>query len=396
MKILHVIANLAPRYGGPSKACKDMCRLLAREGEDVTIFSTNMDFPIGRLAVPINTPVKQDGYSIWYFPVQFTPYMISLDMSRALNRHIKEFDLIHIHGLYRFPQAAAAYYARKYNIPFIISPHGSLDPFLFNRRKKNYYIKKIFEFFIDFPNMNKAAAMHFITEEEMRLTQPLHLKAPGIVFPLGLEIEEYSNLPPYGIFRARYKLENKKIILHFGRINFKKGLDLLVKAFAKVARIKEDVCLVLAGPDNEGYSKQVEKWLLDEGVREKAIFAGMLEGVDKLAVLRDADIFVLPSYTENFGIAVIEAMACGLPVVISDKVNIWREVQEAGAGLVTECDATQVANAILSLLNDHIARFRLSKAGKLFVREKYSWNSIARKILLVYKDIANKSIYNES
>jgi glycosyltransferase involved in cell wall biosynthesis len=131
MKILHVIQNISPSFGGPAKACKEMCEALAKNEVEVTIFTTNQNYPTGQLNVPVNTPLNQNGYTIWYFPVQFRPYMISLDMMKALRLHIREFDLLHIHSIYRFPSTIAAYYAKKFKIPYMMIPHGSLDPFLF-------------------------------------------------------------------------------------------------------------------------------------------------------------------------------------------------------------------------------------------------------------------------
>ena len=159
-------------------------------------------------------------------------------------------------------------------------------------------------------------------------------------------------MPEPGSFRRRHpEIGDKHIILFFGRVNFKKGLDILAKAFGAVARQRQDVHLVIAGPDNEGWGARVRTWLGEEGVLGRTTFTGMLLGPDKLAVLRDASMFVLPSYTENFGLAVIEAMAAGLPIIISDKVNIWREVESAGAGKVVPCEAGKFTKAILDLLD---------------------------------------------
>ena len=388
MRILHVIPTLALSYGGPSIVCRDMCRALAERGEDITVYTTNRDYPDGELDVPVNEPVMQDGYTIWYFPVQFPLYMVSLDMHKALRYYAKDFDLIHIHGIYRFPQASAAYYGRKYDIPYIITPHGSLDPFLFYKRKRRL-MKRAYENLVEFRNLNNAAAIHFTTEEEMLLTSPLGLEAEGVVIPNGLDLDAYQSLPEYGKFREKYELGDKKIILHLGRINFKKGLDILVKAFAQLCSNNENICLVLAGPDNEGYGRQVKRWLTEKNVMDKAVFTGMLSGVDKLSALKDADIFALPSYSENFGMAVVEAMACGLPVVISDKVNIWREVQRAGAGLVTACNSDEFAKAILTLFDDD-SRRRMGEAGKVFVSENYDWKIVVNDLLRVYQDILTK------
>ncbi len=386
MRILHVITNLSPGYGGPVKACKELCASLANAGEDIAIYTTNLDYPVGQLEVPLNKKIQQDGYNVWHFPIQFSPYIVSWELARALKENINKFDLVHIHGLYRFPHAVAAYYARKYNVPYLIRPHGSLDPFLYSH-KRHRISKRIYEFLIENKNLNSASALHFTTSEEMKLVEALKLRAPGIVIPNGLDADKYDNLPLYGRFRNKHKIGDEKIILHFGRINFKKGMDILVKAFAKASRTRDDVFLVIAGPDNEGYRSQLEKWITDEKVASKVIFTGMLQGDDALEVLRDADIFALPSYTENFGIAVVEAMASGLPVVISDKVNIWRVVRDAGAGLITSCNETMVAEAFIKLLDDNNEREKMGNAGKILVKEKYGWDAIVKELQATYKNI---------
>lgn len=390
MRILQVISNLSPRYGGPPKVCIEMSRALARVGEEVTIYTTNRDFPAGVMKVPHSVPVNKSGYTVWYFPVEFSPYAMSLGMARRLRSKLQDFDVVHIHGLYRFPQAAAAHYARVHRVPYLIRPHGSLDPFLYNRRK-NRLVKRAYEHLVERRNLDQAAAIHFTSQEEMDLTSLLNLKAMGVVVPNGLDLAEYRDLPERGRFRERYGLGDKKIILHLGRINFKKGLDILVGAFARLAKSREDVQLVLAGPDNEGFGVRVKGWLTERGVEDKAVFTGMLQGEEKLEVLVDADVFALPSYTENFGIAVVEAMASGLPVVISDRVNICREVEEAGAGLVTTCNERDVAEAISVLLEDCYTRQVMGEAGKALVRRCYDWDSLVWRLMDTYRRVSTKA-----
>ena len=200
-------------------------------------------------------------------------------------------------------------------------------------------------------NIRRAAALHFTTAQEQELAAPYTFATPGLVVPLGIGVDEFGEMPEPGGFRRRHpEIGDKHIILFFGRVNFKKGLDILAKAFGAVARQRQDVHLVIAGPDNEGWGAKVRTWLEEEGVGARTTFTGMVLGAEKLAVLRDASLFVLPSYSENFGLAVIEAMAAGLPVIISDQVNIWQEVQAGRAGRVIPCDAGALADQILDLL----------------------------------------------
>ena len=198
-------------------------------------------------------------------------------------------------------------------------------------------------------------------------------------------------MPAPGRFRARYpEIGDKPIILFFGRVNFKKGLDILAKAFGAVARRRPDVHLVIAGPDNEGWGARVRTWLSEEGVLNRTTFTGMLLGPDKLAVLRDASLFVLPSYSENFGLAVIEAMAAGLPVIISDQVNIWREVETGRAGRVIPCDPGALADQILELLADPDTAADLGRKGRSLVQERYPWPRIGRSLAEAYGRIIDE------
>ena len=384
MKILHVIGNISPRFGGPSVVCKEICRELSEAGHDVVVYTTNADYPHGILDVPVNKPVSQGNYFIYYFSIQFESYLFSFNLLVNLFHHIKKYDIVHIHGLYRFPQTVAAYLARLYKIPYIITTHGSLEPFLYNQ-KRYFLAKRIHEMLVEFPNINKASGIHCTSKQEKESIRNLNLKASGIVIPNGLDISVYNTLPSKGTFRKKNNLGKKKLILHLGRIHFVKGLDILIKAFATVGRRRDDLHLILAGPDNDGYGEIVRSLILQEGVENNVTFTGTLSGMEKLAALNDADIFVLPSYSESFGVAIIEAMACNLPVVISNRVNIWREIQDAGAGLVTSCDADEVAMALKCLLDDVSIRFRMGVRGRAAAKEQYAWPRIVDQMTQVYR-----------
>jgi glycosyltransferase involved in cell wall biosynthesis len=388
MKILHVIANLAPRYGGPSKACLEMARAVARLGHEVSIYTTNQDGP-KELAVPLNRPVYRDGVAIRYFPIQPPRFWgTSLPLARALRQKIPAVDLVHLHSLYLFHNLVAGHYCRQYAIPYLMRPQGTLDPFIYRRHR---WRKRLMEIMFENRNIRRAAALHFTTAEEAELAAPFTFQTPGLVVPLGIDSAELALLPEPGRFRARHpELADKRIILFFGRVNFKKGLDILVKAFGAVARKREDVHLVIVGPDNEGWGDKVRAWLSGEGLLGRTTFTGMLLGPEKLAVLRDADMFVLPSYSENFGIAVIEAMAAGLPVIISDKVNIWREVQAGGAGRVIPCGAGPLAEQILELLAQPELARQMGQSGRTLVQERFQWPRIAQNLAAAYAQIIDQ------
>jgi glycosyltransferase involved in cell wall biosynthesis len=391
MRILHVIPSLAMRHGGPPKAAQELCRELVRVGHEVTIFTTNLDGS-QRLDVPVDRPIRgEDGVVRWYFATQRSGlYGVSMSLIRALRRNIRNFDVVHIHTLYRFTSTVAAHYCRREGVPYILRPHGTLDPFLFHRHRLR---KRIYEALFETRNIKNAAAVHFTANEEMRLAQSLGLQFRGVVVPLGVDLELPTNRDQ---LREQFSRDwpatrGKKVILFLGRLNFKKGLDLLAKAFGAVARTRSDVHLFLAGPDDEGYGRKVCQWLGDEGALDRATFAGMLSGEHKAAAIAAAELFVLPSYSENFGFAVVEALAAGVPTIISNKVNIWREVSDARAGLVVNCDADELARAISTLLDDTDLRCSLSDAGKQLVADKFTWPNVAARMVAVYRDVIAKS-----
>jgi len=247
VKVLHVIQNLAPRYGGPVSVLKDLAKAQKYSGLDVTVYTTNMDYPRGVYCEPgIQVTEDLSGLPIIYHKVDFPTLSFSRSFAKCIKKTINNYDIIHIHGLYRFPLTYAAYQARIQKVPYIICPHGSLDPFLYKRSTSgSVFIKRIYEKIFDFPNLNHAAAIHFTAEEERKRTSSLGLLAPSFIVPNGLNWKNYKILPKRGIFRNALGLKNETIVLFLGRLHVKKGLDLLIPAFNKYIVSIPELCLLL-------------------------------------------------------------------------------------------------------------------------------------------------------
>lgn len=382
MKILHVIGDLAPVSGGPAKACFEMARAVARRGHRLAIYTT--DFGQAPGAVPAGgAPVVRDGVELRHFPLQPPRiWLASWPLRRALLGDVAGFDLVHVHSLYLFHDWAAAAACRRARIPYLVRPHGALDPYIHRRHRAK---KAIFDRWFQDRMLAGAAAIHYTAEEEMRLATPYVHGAPGVVIPNGLDLADYARLPAKGSFRARHpEIGDRRILLFLGRINFKKGLDILAAAVGRLKR--EDLHLVIAGPDG-GFLADSKRFVAEAGIESRTSFVGMLQGEAKLAAFTDASLFLLPSYSENFGISVIEAMACGLPVLVSDKVNIWREVLADGAGLAAPCDAAAFANLIAEVVDDVPRLARMGEAGRQSVARRYDWASIALRLEAVYQAV---------
>ena len=387
MKILHVIGDLSPASGGPAKACFEMARAVARRGHRLAIYTTDFGQPPDTLPAG-GAPLMRDGVELRYFPLQPPRiWLASWPLRRALRADVGAFDLVHVHSLYLFHDWAAFAACRQAGVPYLLRPHGTLDPYIHRRHRAR---KAIFELWFQHRMLAGAAAIHYTAAEEMRLAAPFACGAPGIVVPNGLDLADYARLPPAGSFRRRHPvIGDAPIVLFFGRLNFKKGLDLLTAAFGRLGPRAGDAWLVIAGPDG-GYRAATEAFVDQAGIRGRTVFTGLLQGEEKLAALADADLFVLPSYSENFGIAVIEAMACGLPVVISDRVNIWREIVADGAGLATPCEADAVADAMAQLLADPGQRRAMGAAGRRSVARRYEWDHVAEALEAAYRAIIER------
>ena len=386
LKILHVISNLSAEKGGPTKAVTEMCEALTARGHEVSLFTTNMNNETD-FDVPLNVSIKHNGYQIYYFQVgKFRKWSFSRDLMFNIQKHIHEFDIVHIHSLYLFHGFVVANYCRRFNIPYIIQPHGALDPFI---RKKGRIKKAIYHYLIENRNLNHAAAIQYTAVEEMRLAhEQLGIKSPALVIPLGLNIREYSNLPQKGLLKARYpSLQGKFVLLFLGRITPKKGLDLLLKAFYRLKTDHVDLHLLIVGPEDPGYGDKVREWVRNYGIEAQVTFTGMLKGTEKLSAFVDSDIFILPSYSENFGLTILEAMICGLPVITTNKVNIWREIRNSEAAEIIPCEANKLEQALAKLILYPDIRNKYASNGINLVKQKYDWNSVVDDYIHAYQTI---------
>jgi glycosyltransferase involved in cell wall biosynthesis len=369
-----------------------------RQGHQVSIYACNKA-ATEYLDVPLDRRVVEQGVEMHYFPALAWSgkYMFCPALWRALEETVGQFDLAHIWSVYGFFNTAAAYWCRRRQVPHMLFPHGSLDPYLRrrNRPRKWFYTKAFAE-----RDYRGASAVLFNTSEEMRLASDwLGLQPrPGakgavprrFVVPIGLDPRWFREPDRAAgeAFRQRFPaLVGRRLVVYFGRLNFKKGLDILAPAFARIARQYTNVHLVLAGPGDEDYVRKVKRWLGEGGVLEKTTFTGALAGEDRFTILQQAELFVLTSYTENFGQVVCEAMASGVPVLISDQVNIWPEVARADAGLVVPCDVNSTVQALSQLLDDPTQARQMGRNGRAWVAEHLPWSVVGAQMIRVYEEI---------
>jgi glycosyltransferase involved in cell wall biosynthesis len=234
-------------------------------------------------------------------------------------------------------------------------------------------------------NLERASALHFATEMERDAVARLRLSPQTIVEPFGLDPAEFADPPPRGTFRAAHpQLAGRRIVAFLGRLDYGKGLELLIPAFAQAA--PADAALVVIGPDSHsGYRRTVEALILQHGLRERTLLTGMLTGRDKLAALVDAHLLAQPSFHENFGVAVLEALACGCPVLISDQVYLHPRITAAGLGGVTPCTVEAVAAELKRWLTDDALRTQAADRARPFALGEFAWDRVATDWVRHYK-----------
>ena len=366
---------MAPLDGGPTVVVEQLAASLAAIGVEVTVATTDSDGAGGRLPV---APSERRGEVDYRFFRRQLPgtWKLSFALSRWLRANTASFDVVHVHALFSHSTVAACRAARRVAVPYVLSPHGAADPWSLQRRrwKKAPYFRLVEE-----PNFAGAAAIHATAEAEAAAVTALGFGDRVHVIPLGVEAGP----------RSIRKSGNETVkLLFLSRLHPKKGIPLLLGALARVRAAGVRAELSIAGEGSASYKQELRDRVQSLGLASSVRFIGQVEGEAKREAFASADVYVLPSYQENFGIAVAEAMSSGLPVIVTDQVGIAPDVREADAGLVVPVDEGALVQAITTLTTNAEAREQAGARAFRFARDRYSWNSAARKFASLYSAIA--------
>lgn len=372
MKILQIVDLLGARHGGSAQVPYHLAKELANRGHQVSIYAS--DYKLDRNSILPVTGVKIRSFKTWLSLAGFqaTPGII------LANDHP---DIIHMHNYRTFQNI----YTRKHNIPYILQGHGSLTTFF-----QKGQLKRAFDKVWGHSLLQDASKVIAVTKVEAQQCQDIGVSKDKItIVPNGIDLTEFKDLPKQREFRRKYGLANEKLILYLGRIDKIKGLDLLVEAFATVTSQLNNTKLVIVGTDN-GFLPTLKNLITELGVTDKVLFTGLLYGRDKLQAYVDADVFVLPSSYEIFSIALLEACACGIPIVITDCCGIANTIDKQ-AGIAVPHDRKALANAILNILSCSNEEKQLfSKRGKALVHNRFNWQKITKQFEDLYKNILRK------
>lgn len=368
MRVLHVIPSLGPARGGPGIAARTMASAAARLGADVHVVASN-DNDRSVMNVPLEVPIEEAGVQYTYFARTSRFYTRSRKLSRWLREHMHEYDVAHLHALFTSSTVAAAHAAQKAGTPYIVRPLGTLARYGMSQRA---LLKRVSWLLIEKHVMQKAALVHFTSHAEKDEAQRLG-RWPSVVVPLAIDTRAYQ------VSRAE---RNGYTVLFMSRIHRKKRLEEVLRAIAQLPEAK----LVVAGAGDDAYVQDLKKLAHQLEVSDRVDWRGHVSGPAKSSLLAEAHVFVLPSINENFGVAVAEALASGMPAVVSRGVAIHREITDAGAGLVAD-SASEVA-AALRVLADRATWARMGANAARLASDLFDSDRMGQALLAMYQRAA--------
>ena len=396
MNILHIVPYFYPAwsYGGTPRVVFELCRELVKKGHNVTVYTTDVfnknsrQSAVGSRQSTNCIEAEVEGIKIKYFKnisnsLAFNQKVfISPAISKALKKNLKQFDMVHLHEFRTLQNAAAYKYLTKYKIPYVLSAHGSVL-----RLMGKEFLKMLFDKSIGFKILKSAKRVIAVSNIEVEQYIKMGVERDRIsLIPNGINISEFENADKVkGNFRRAYKLSDKKILLFIGRLNAIKGIDFLLNTFAILTKDIKDTILVIAGPD-DGYKSEIESRINLLKINDKVLLIDGLYGEDKISAMKDADMFIYPSRHEIFGIAPLEALMCGTPVIVTENCGCADFLREANGGIVVKYqDISGLLDSIQNILDKKEEAKKLASNGMELVQRQFNWNEITKDMIKLYK-----------
>ena len=383
MRVLHVAPYFAPAfcYGGPPRTILGLSQAERSLGADVTVFTTTA---AGTVSLPasVEEPADYDGLPVYRFPLGLARrFFHAPQLAQAITRRAHDFDLVHLHCLWNLTEWSAAHACQAAGLPYVISTRGMLTG---ASRRHRAWRKRIFYPVVESRILRRAEFLHVTSAEEEADIRRLGIQRQVLELPNGV------NLPGdlterRGQFRKRYVIgQETPIIAWIGRIHAIKRLDLLAAAFAKARSVVPGLRLVLAGPDERGHRATVAPLFAEFG--DAVIWTGELDGAGMLNLLADANLLVACSDVESFGMSIVEAMAAGVPVVVTQTCP-WPQIERERCGRWVPHDADSIGKGIIELATNLPEARAMGERGRRFVEENYAWDAVARKMMAAYEQV---------
>ena len=328
MKILHIIPSINPKGGGPIEGVRQLGLKKIEMGHSVSVLT---------LDDPASPFIDEYPFKVHAIGPSIGNYRYNTCLVPWLKENVDRYDVVIINGLWQYHGFGAWRILHRKNIPYFVYCHGMLDPWFKHSYPLKHLKKWLYWPWAEYRVLRDATAVFFTCEEEKVLARQSFW-----LYQVHEQVVNYGTKTPptdrealaENFYRQYPDLRKKRVFLFLSRIQEKKGCDILIEAFAKVSSSDADLHLVMAGPNQNHYQEKLEALAKGLGVADRITWTGMLQGDTKWGAFYASEVFVLSSHQENFGIVVAEALGCGIPVLISDKVNIWREIEAAAAGIV--------------------------------------------------------------
>lgn len=387
MRILHVIPSLSPTSGGPSFALPAMARALSGFDVHVTAATTDDDGRGKHLSgITLGQLNPKEGWDVLYFRKQTEFYKASLPLVDWLRCHVRQFDAVHVHAVFSFASLAAGRAAAAAGVPYVVRPLGVLNRWGMENRRR--FVKALSFRLFDLPMLRKASAMHYTSRMEMEDASRFGLKNLQRVIPIGMDLSPFDSLPQREVFSARFsETASSRNILFLSRVDEKKGIDLLLEAFARIATQRPDIRLVICGSGDTSLTAKLQSQAASLGIVPRVTWAGQVAGELRLAAFSAAEMFVLPSHSENFGIALLEAMAAGLPCVSTDQVALALDAVRDKAVVLADRNPGAIAAKMEALLDSPQDRQRLGQSARILSHSEYSLPAMGKALHDMYREI---------
>jgi len=389
MKVLHVIPSVSLMRGGPSQAILAMVKSLRAHNIGAEIATTDDDGS-SVLNVPLKQRTVYKQVPVWFFH-RFSPclkpvreFAFSASMTGWLWKHVRDFDLLHVHSFFSYPSAMAMRIARKKHVPYIIRPAGSLEKYSLKQKSLK---KMIFLSTIGRSDIDQSQAMHFTSDQEALEASGLGFKAPSVILPHGVSIPEFMPDARNELRRLLKLAQDEPVILFMSRLHPKKGLEYLIPALSSLVNMR--FTFVIAGSGDPAYELKIDKLLKSYKIDERTHRIGFVAGQKKDLLLQGSDIFVLTSESENFAVALFEAMAAGLPVLVTEGVSAANLIKRDKCGYVVKLDIASIASAIKTFMNNIEYERAAGKRGRELVLREFNWDGVTARLIKIYENIVS-------
>ncbi len=392
MKILGIFPAYEPAwaFGGVVRCASNLCRAMVELGKDVSVYTTNVNGIGGLTNIPVGRPHDVGGVTVYYFPSTFGKKSAwdSRALLRTLDNTIDNFDIIYVSAIYQWMGISVGHIARQRKIPYVVGIHGSFHPATLEHGKLK---KRLYWYLFLKQYIKSASALHFTTEYERQVSKRFLHNTSSFVVPNAVAAEQFAHPPSSGLsLRKKYAIDDKAVLLlTVTRPDPAKRLDILLRSFEKIIKSIPNARLLIVGPCENTYMEKTKKLATELGVNKNTIWLGYQTDKNLNACYQQSDLFLLASEHENFSMVTVEAMAAGLPVIVSEHVGVAGDIESRGAGIVTQLDATQFARSAFELIAHRDRMREMGKKARKTALELYSGEPVARLMLRAFEDVVS-------